>query len=106
MNMTDEGFAAKVAVNVVSEIFTKALSDWNKWRKKAEPYDFFGIAGRQYATRMAERYDSMKILGMAAPVPLRDIYVRVNILERITARHGATVQELEEFFKKDKTGFG
>jgi len=91
--------------NAISELFNEVLSDWEIWQKPGV-HDLFGTAGRKYVQRTDQLYNNMRVLGMDAPVPLRTIYVRVNILEKVTARHEATVKDLEEFFQRDKRGFG
>lgn len=55
---------------------------------------------------MEDRYNTMRIFGMNEPVPLRNIYTRVNILGQVTARHQATSQDLETFLAHDKRKFG
>jgi TIR domain/NACHT domain len=87
----------------IPNLFKTVLSDWQFWLKGEDP---FGSAGRQYIQTLIQRYDSVRILGMEAPVSLRSIYVHVNILSKITARHTASEQDLEHFFSKDKRGFG
>jgi predicted NACHT family NTPase len=102
--------AAKATVQLVTEIFRtglKGLASAEEWmQKKSAEYDPLGIAARMYAHRMEERYNRMRIFGMTEPVPLRDIYVRVNILEKITASRQQTIEELERFFDRDRQGFG
>jgi NACHT domain len=102
--------AAKVAVNLITEtlkaslIGLKSAKDW--FKSKSEEHDFFGRAARKYAAKVEERYNSMRIFGMNEPIPLRNIYTRVSILGRITARHQATIEDLERFFDRDFRNFG
>jgi hypothetical protein len=102
--------ATKAAASMIAELFKracegiKAAKDWLEGVNRE--YDLFGIAARRYVNRLEERYNSIKILGMSSPLPLRDVYVRVNILDKITARHRASVEDLEVFFDRDKRSFG
>lgn len=102
--------STKVAVSLITEVFKTCFSGFREaeqWIKnKSKEYDPLGRAGRTYAERLEERYDFMRIFGMTKPVPLRNIYTRVNLLEKITARHRASVKELEEFFDRDLRSFG
>ena len=81
--------AAKVAVNLITEIFKGAAKGYNQFEAwlvgEPEKRDIFGFAARQYASRMEKRYGTMRVLGMREPVSLRSIYVRVNVLEKISA---------------------
>src|SRR4051794_1127357 len=101
---------SKVAVDLVTSVFKSSLGrlkeaqDW--LNNKNTQFDPLGSAARKYAERIEERYNSMRIFGMDKPVPLRSIYTRVNILEKITSRHRATVRELELFFDRDFKNFG
>jgi predicted NACHT family NTPase len=63
-------------------------------------------AARRYVQRIEYRYNNMRIFGMNQPVPLRSIYTRVNILEKITATQQRTIQELEQYFDRDRRRFG
>jgi len=100
---TETSFDPANSAGVIPNTFRSVLSDWQLWLNGE---DSFGLAGARYRELLAKRYDTIRILGMDAPVPLRSIYVRVNILKKITARHNASVHELEEFFQGDKRGFG
>jgi TIR domain/NACHT domain len=101
--MADKDLVPSVSVNSIPDVFKKSLSDWEIWLKGNDP---FGAAGRKYSEKLEQLYNTIRILGMEAPVPLRTIYVRVNILEKITARHTASVKDLEAFFQRDKQRFG
>ena len=98
------------AASFISKLFTaalpgvKKLSDWAA--NEAERRDLLGRAGRQYAKRMEERYNTMKVLGMHEAIPLRDIYVRVNLLEKIQARIPSNINKLEEHFRRDVRRMG
>ena len=74
--------------------------------KSAKKYDLFGTALQTYVGRMEDRYNAMRILDMNKPIPLRDIYVRANILEDVTAHDRLTVEELEARFQRDTRRVG
>lgn len=78
----------------------KVLPGWLK--EKYNQHDPFEIEARKYVESISRRYDKMRVLGMSSPVPIRSIYVRVNILQKITSRQRHTVEELEDVFNKDK----
>src|SRR3972149_373205 len=102
--------APNLAPNIITELFKlvlKGLQQAETWlREEAKGHDPFGIAGRKYFTHVHERYNTMRILGMSHPVPLREIYVRVNILNKVSARQRVSVDELERFFDRDRRTFG
>ena len=82
----------------------KAVSGLAK--EKYQENDPFGIATRKYIGGLIERYNLVKVLGMREPVPLKSLYVRANILEKISARAGLRPEELAEFFDFDRRAFG
>jgi hypothetical protein len=98
--------ASKVAVNLTTEVFQSCFrelgraSDWI--RSKNKERDPLGLAAKRYCDKVEELYNVVRIFGMSKPVPLRSVYTRVNILERITARYRATVEELEHVFDRDR----
>jgi len=102
--------AAKVAANLITEAFKssfKSLKEAEDWLVRLnKKRDFFGFAARRYAHKVESRYNSMRIFGMNNPVPLRNIYTRVNVLNKITSSHRTTVEDLERFFDLDRRGFG
>lgn len=102
--------AGNVAANVIAEVFkysVKGVKEVREWFKdKNTEYALFSSAAKNYTDKVEERFNTIRILGMDKPVLLRNIYARVNILERITARHRATVDELEKFFDRDNRNFG
>lgn len=82
----------------------KAVSGLAK--EKYQENDPFGIATRRYIGGLIERYNLVKVLGMREPVPLKSLYVRANILEKISARAGLRPEELAAFFDFDRRAFG
>ena len=61
---------------------------------------------KDYYHSLEESYNYMKVLGMDRPVPLRDIFVRANILEKITEREFRKLDEIKDQFDWDKRAFG
>lgn len=100
----------RIAVTAVTEIFKKTcqgLSATETWlRGKEKERDFLGIAARRYATHLKERHSLVRVLGMDRPVNLKDIYVNVNILNKITERQRVSLSALEQFFDRDERAFG
>ncbi|MDR5804966.1 NACHT domain-containing protein [Caballeronia sp. LZ001] len=102
--------AIAIGKAVVTDIF-KGL--WSASRKvpawiqgKYEQHDPFGLEAQSYVETVERRYSSMRIIGMARPVSIRDIYVRVNVLKKISSSHRLTTEELEHFFNRDQNSFG
>ncbi len=78
----------------------------NEFQLFPEFGDLFGKEAEPYAMSLARRFGEVKVLGMPRPVPLLSLYVRANILEKITSRIGATVEEMEKAFDFDRRPFG
>ena len=52
----------------------KGIKKFDKWvGDKAVEHDVLGQAARQYAARLEDRYNVMRVLGMSELVPLKDI---------------------------------
>lgn len=98
--------SVKLATELIKDTFRslKSLPEWLKG--KYAQHDPFDYEARKYIESLSRRYDKMRVLGMSSPVPIRTIYVRVNILKKITSRQRQTVEELEDVFNKDKNSFG
>ncbi|HRI59578.1 MAG TPA: NACHT domain-containing protein [Saprospiraceae bacterium] len=76
-------------------------------KEKNKERDFFGVATKKYVSGLIERYNNVKVLGMREPVPLKKLYVRANILEKISAEHrGVRLEDLEKSFDRDRRTFG
>lgn len=69
----------------------------------AQEHDFFNTATKKYLNNIREDFGHVRVLGMKNPVPLDSLYVRANILEKISVRTGALPEEMEknrdQFFK-------
>lgn len=102
--------ATKAATSLITDALKGAvggLKRFDKWvGNKAIERDILGEAARAYAHRLEDRYNVMKVLGMSKPMPLRNIYVRVNILEKITEKRHASIEDLEKDFQRDSRRFG
>jgi len=88
--------------NMATSVVTQLIEDGFKAAQKSigkisAKYNLTG-SSQKYTQKMEKRYNSMRILGMSEPVLLRDIFVRVNILEDVTAHDRISVEELEEDF--------
>ena len=60
-----------------------------------------------YKEYIENEYRSIQILGMSKPVLLKDIYIKVNILERIQKDEFAEIKDFEESYrKKERRSFG
>ncbi len=96
--------------NLITELFKECFQTFkaaNSWVENTKiDKNFLSEAGEKYKRHLEERYDSMRIFGMSRPVPLRSIYTRVNILEKISSRHRDTIEDLEKFFDRDRGNFG
>lgn len=102
--------AIDVSVAVAKEVFSSAWKSVKKipqWiQDKNREHDPFGLEARQYCERIEGRYNTMRIIGMSRPMPIRNIFVRVNILKKISAQHRSSIDELERTLKNDQSGFG
>lgn len=101
--------AAKATAALIRDVFSGAAQSVKKFSNwvadKAEERDVFGIAAHNYAVRMEKRYNVMRVLGMSEPLPLRDVYVRVNVLEKIRGRVHGSAEELEKHLRRDTRAF-
>lgn len=102
--------AIALGKNVLAEVFkgawsaAKKVPDWIQ--AKYAQQDPFGHEAAQYVETVERRFNSMRIIGMSGPLPIRSIFVRVNILKKITAQQRLTADEMDEFFNKDQNSFG
>ena len=109
MNDPVTDVAQKIITDLITEGFKasfKSLREAEEWLvEKNKKWDFFGFAARRYAKKVEERYSSIRIFGMTNPVPLRNIYTKVSILQRITSERRFNEEDLETFFDVEKGGF-
>lgn len=77
-------------------LFNKTYKHQVKFKESAE----------NYVRGIIERFGVVKILGMNKPMPLLNLYVRANILEKVSAKAGKRVEDMEIFFDLDRRRFG
>jgi hypothetical protein len=67
--------------DVIKSTWSKVakVPEWVKHHYEKE--DPFGLEAAKYCERVQERYGTMRIVGMARPMPIRSIFVRVNMLQ-------------------------
>lgn len=110
MDDNTNDLVVKVAVNMITEIFKKSFTGLlatERWIiKKNKELDFFGTAAKRYTEKFEEQYNAIRIFGMQKPLPLRNVFVSVNILEKLTANQRITIEELEKQFDRDSRSFG
>jgi predicted NACHT family NTPase len=105
-----EDLTTNVAANVIIEIFkesvkgVKGLSEFIS--SEAKSRDILGTAAKTYKAQMHSRYNYMRIFGMAKPIPLTKIYVRLNVLQNITAHQRISVDDLEDLYTIGQRRFG
>ena len=99
-------FSSKLIEALAQAVAKETIRGLKSRLTYAKKYDLFGTALQTYVGRMEERYNTMRIFGMNKPIPLRDIYVRANILEDVTAQDLLTVEELEARFQRDTRRIG
>lgn len=111
---TGDAASDQLAVAIGKELIKEVIkSTWSKvakvpdWVKhRYEKEDPFGLEAAKYCDRVQERYGTMRIVGMARPMPIRSIFVRVNMLHKISAQRRSTIEDLEEQLNRDQSGFG
>lgn len=90
----------QVLIGVATQFLNDRLKDaWDFSKAKSKKYDISGYS-KKYAKNFIERYNRLKIIGMTEPVSLADIYVQVNILEKITSRIRLTPEDMEAWEKR------
>ena len=74
---------------------------------KSREYDLFDKATERYVEGLIRRYNEVQVLGMPKPVPLKSLFVRVNILEK-SAAHARLLNavEMNQIFDFDQRAFG
>jgi predicted NACHT family NTPase len=113
MYSTGDPEADKALVQVATAAAKEAFKGlWDgataapEWiRRKYGESDPFGSLAQRYCGRIEQRHNQMKVIGMSRPVPIRAIFVRVNVLEKVPARHRSPIEELERNYEVE-AGFG
>lgn len=75
-------------------------------KEKNGERDFLGGATRRYVKNLLEDYGSVRVLGMEDEVPLDNLYVRANIIEKITSRSSLLPEEMEREIDRHHLSFG
>lgn len=105
-----EDVAVRFSANVLFELFKKTCdgigvaTSW--FSNKVRERDLIGGAAQKYVDRLEKRYSHVRILGMERPISLRQIFVNVNILEKIRERQRISIDLLEKHFDRDQRSFG
>lgn len=105
MSKDDVQLSVEVGIDLFKDLIFASWKAATGWTKKEFP-DPFGTATKKYIKGLIDRFNTVKVLGMREPVPLKSLYVRANILEKISARAGLRPEELAEFFDFDRRTFG
>lgn len=92
--------------DVLGAIFKEAAKAGQWLIEKNKELDYTGAAARRYAAHLEERYNTVRVFGMDKPLPLREIFVRVNVLEKITARQRISIDDLRSQFESNRRSFG
>ncbi len=97
-------------VKFILDTFKEALrgyKNFEQWLLDGNrKYDPLSKSVSKYSSRLMSRYGFVRIFSMQKPISLKRLLVNVNILEKITANIGSSVEQLEKFFEKDARGFG
>jgi len=101
----------QISIEVAAELFTNLIAKTYQGvagfvKDKNKEHDFFGAATKRYVGGLIRRYNVVQILDMREPVELKKLFVRANILEKITARAGDSAEDLHSFFDFDRRAFG
>ena len=65
-------------------------------RDETKRFDLLGKGVKAYSQKTFNLYNRMQIFGQPKPKPLIDIYINLNILEKITHLQSFTADELNE----------
>ena len=92
-----------------SEVFIEMFkSEYPEFKKRAgkfsKEYDLFGIASNRYFIKTFERYSMIRVLGMTEPIPLLNLYIRVNILKSRAKKTFNYLKFNESISKKIENG--
>ena len=95
MTVIEKGAAA-----ILVEIFKKSFKGFivtGKWLAlKGNEHDIFGKAAKQYTRKFEERFGQIRIIGMDKPVPLRNMFVSVRLLRKLSSEYNTSISELEK----------
>ena len=98
---------SQIVTGFISEILKTAYQGIrDKVKGEVKEHDFFGTTAKKYGQKIADRYNFIRVFGMSEPMPLRNLYVRTNILEKVSYYKKVSLEELENAFNQDKRSFG
>ena len=102
----------QISIEVGAELFKELIVSAYRGvagfvKEKNREHDFFGKATEKYVGGLIRRYNEVQVLGMREPVPLKSLFVRANILEKISSSAGLLrPEDLADFFDFDRRSFG
>ena len=91
----------ELAARLILEIFKSTGKGFSWLKNQAQLY----TSAKAYAQKLYKRYNYIRIFGMKEEVPLRSLYVRINILEKLTPTDRHSIEALEEAFDFDKRSY-
>jgi hypothetical protein len=101
--MQDIQVAIELGVDLMKDI---VAAGYSFLKEKNKERDFFGAATRRYIKNLLDDYGSVRVLGMEDEVQLDSLYVRANIIPKITSRSGILPEEMEQERERYLTAFG
>lgn len=84
----------ELAARLILEIFKGTGKGFSWIKNKAE----LSLSAKAYAKKLYKRYNYIRIFGMKDEVPLRSLFVRINILEKLTITDRHSIEALENAF--------
>jgi GTPase SAR1 family protein len=105
MDHTGLSLVSARMVQTFNEVLTDVSASEEREPQRTQSEGWFWRAAAKYSRILEGRYSTVRIFAMPRPIPLRSIYVRVNVLERPLAHRGTTIEELEEMFDRDRRTF-
>ena len=96
----------KTAVGLATEMFKEALKTVKTVGGHLIAKDIIGTAAQRYAESAERRHNSIRIFGMSRPVPLEQIYTKVNVLTKIARHEHTTVSDLTQEINLAQRRFG
>lgn len=97
----------KIATDFLTSVIKESYKGIKGWALgKSKEKDFFGKQARKYAENLIENYNFIRVLGMSEPVPLLSLYIRVDVLEEVTAYKHIELEKLQKDFDLVNRNFG
>lgn len=85
----------------IFQIFKETAGKLKNWAISKELVS----AAEEYKQQLEKLHGTIRILGMQQPIELKDIFTKINILEKITSRIPASVEELHQYFEQQENKF-